>query len=304
MKKTRRKMARLAKSGTDVVAVDMPDGSTEFSGNPKMAAQLTTTATEIIETKAVGTSVEPQSWTELLRDAVKAAKIGQDQRKPAHIHIVQGESTVPLRAAAARAHALRVGEELPSDVARRKAKQKRRLGVPESYQPKAVSDDIALKGAIMNAVANTLGAIVGYVESGRPITSEMKSALDDLAVAIKAQKLSDADEWAALDVIERVKRLAADSTSAIGVEKTSADMVAEHLAFVHQHRAPTSRQIVNEKFALIVAREPKTTSLVERMFDQSFVMPIGFSSIEQVEFQLERAHKAAHPTSIRKFTAT
>jgi hypothetical protein len=52
MKKTRRKQARLAKRGTDVVAVDMPDGSTEFSVNPKMAAMLNAdVAIEIIETK-------------------------------------------------------------------------------------------------------------------------------------------------------------------------------------------------------------------------------------------------------------
>lgn len=296
-------MARRAAPTSDVVIVDRSDGSTEYVKAPTIAAQLTTEPVPVIETKDLTVPVPAPVYScdtcgrpagrgadgkivllfqrsdgTICTDCAAeqhAKAIADEEMKGLLSHSGQLQGMYGPVGRKKRKPARSTDEPSPSELARQHS-NKRRLGVPESYKPKAASGDTEEK---VEDLATTLSGLVAQAESmGLPIAQGTRDAL---AAATKAMLSTSPVSESFEEFVQRTQ--------------------AEFAALPH---VPTVQQIVEVKMAPFVAREEKVARVVESVLaGEGFVMPTGYSSIEQVEYQLQKSFDArkAEMKAARKF---
>lgn len=179
-----------------------------------------------------------------------------------------GQSDMNQRAAAARVHALRIGEELPSDLALRKTKKRRTI--LDAYARKSVLENLAVSNSAVRLVVE------------KSDDGELKSAL-----------------IASLDTIDAAIAKLTGKAAPV-VERSSAEMAAGlrvlRAASTPKAQAKALDVLMDAKVATI--HEPDTKRVVETMMQPEGLMSSGVS----LDTAIALIEKGARPaTSTRKY---
>jgi hypothetical protein len=218
------------------------------------------------------------------RSASKASHVHDDKAASGHETKTGrlGDRHTQERAATARVHALRTGEELPSDLARRKSKKKRTIldGINARTGKAAMTAEE--NRVVVESIVTTYGVMATLFEKkGELVLAEKMRGLH--GAAVKAQsKLFDTKDASAPVVLESLEDFVRASDA--------------RLAAIP--KVKSVEEIIAMKLAPLAVRDEKTARVLAVMAEPEGLMSHGVS-LEEAERLVEKSAKPA--TSTRKY---